>query len=91
MELTLELVQALSRLVVEHKLDSLKLGELEIRKSKHEAAKLEVQSNNNPTSIEELDDILFHSTSAPPLSLEQLEALTITPIKKPKTKVKNDG
>jgi len=91
MELTLELIQALSKLVVDHKLDRLKCGELEITKTKHEAPKLDVQSNNNPTSIAELDDILFHSTSAPPLSLEQLEALTITPIKKSKTKVKNNG
>lgn len=88
MELTLELVQALSKLVVDLKLDRLKLGELEIIKTKHESPKLEDKSNNNIASSEELDDLLFHSTSAPALSLEQLAALTITPIKQPKTKTK---
>ncbi len=89
MELTLELVQALSKLVVDHKLDRLKLGDLEITKTKHESVKLDDKSNNNSVSNEELDDILFHSTSAPTLSLEQLAALTVTPIKKPKSKASN--
>ena len=91
MELTLELIQALAKLVVDQKLDRLKCGELEIIKTKHESVRLEEKPNNNSTSVEELDDILFHSTSAPPLSLEQLAALTVTPIKKPKTKVMNNG
>ncbi len=89
MELTLELVQALANVLTSHKLDRLEFNGLVLVKSKHETPKLEEKPNNNLASHEELDDILFHSTSAPPLSLEQLASLTVTPIKKPKTKVTN--
>lgn len=78
MELTLEMIQALSKLVVDHKLDSLKLGELEIVKSKHEGIKNEPRSSANLASMSE-EELLFYSTSAPALTIEEVEALAVNP------------
>ncbi len=66
---------------MELKLDSLKLGELTIIKTKHEAPKLENKQNNNPVSSEDLDELLFHSTSAPAMNLEDLASITTTKLK----------
>ena len=82
MDLTLDNIKFLAQLVVDLKLDSLKLGDLELHKTKHEQPKLDIKSNNDTVSNQELDEILFHSTSAPSLTLEDLEAMSITPIKK---------
>ncbi len=88
MEMTLELVQQLAKVLTTHKLDRLELGELVLVKTKHEAARAESLPNNITASNQDIEDILFHSTSAPELTLEQLSSLTVTPLKRPRTKTK---
>ncbi len=90
MELDLETIKALAKLAVDLKLDRLKLGDFEIIKTKHESPKLEAKDITNIASSQDLDDVLFHSTSAPAMTLEQLAALSVTPLKRHK-KVTTNG
>lgn len=79
MELTLELIQALAKLVVDHKLDKLKLDALEITKTKHEVSH-EPMVNNLASKQQFTDEeLLFWSSSAPALTPEQVEALSVNP------------
>ena len=73
--------------MVDNQLDTLKVDDVILTKTKHQAPKLENKSNNEKVSDEELDDILFHSTSAPQLTLSQMEEITVTPIKAKKAKL----
>lgn len=84
MELTLEAIQSLIKMVVDNKLDKLELGDLKISKSRYEASKAEARPTvNNPTLIDE-DEILYWSTSTPTLTAEQIELLAANPPPKPK-------
>ena len=85
MDIDLTTIKELAKLVVEHKLDLLQLGSLTIEKKKHESAKFESQATQTALN-EDLEDMLFHSTSAPSLSLEQMASMTVTPLKKAKGK-----
>ena len=69
MELTLEIIKELAQLLDLHKLDKIKLGDLELVKTKHES--LKTSNSNSVIGINrELDDeeLLFYSSSAPPKS-----------------------
>lgn len=85
MELTLELIQALSKLVVDHKLDRLKLGDLEILKTKHEVAKSDRPAVPNLASMSG-EELLFYSTTAPALTVEEVEQLAVNPPPRKKAK-----
>lgn len=75
MELTIESIQQLMKLMSEHKVDRLKLGDLELTKTKHEAGKNEATSLNKSASVMDDEELLFWSSSAPPLTAQQLEEL----------------
>lgn len=67
MELTLDLIKDLTALLVEHKLDKLKVGDFEICKSRHEntkTAEIPTKLTNSLPLLDE-DELLFHSTSSP--------------------------
>ncbi len=85
MELTLEIIQALSKMVVDHKLDRIKVGELEILKTKHESPKLEKPAIPNLASLSG-EELLFYSTSAPALTPEEVEQLSVNPPPRKKAK-----
>lgn len=73
MELDLDTIKQLVILLTEHKLDKLKIGELEICKTRHENVKVTDNSKNltnNPILNE--DELLFYSTSAPNRPSEQI-------------------
>lgn len=84
---TIKFIKELVKLVVDNKLDNFKLDNIEISKSKHDLtppAKLD-KTNKQPLSKEYDDEeILFYSTSAPALTLEQIEELSVTNFKKHK-------
>lgn len=77
-DLTVDVIAQLAQLVVTHKLDCLKVGDLVISKSKHETPKLEL----NKASAQELnmidEELLYYSSKAPKLSPEEL-TLGLTP------------
>ena len=81
--MNIEEVELFIKLLMDNKLDFLKVGDLEIHKSRFDQPKQESKPNNSTLSEEDdIDSILFHSTSAPALSIEELEAITTTPLKK---------
>ena len=87
MELTIEQIKALSKLVVDHKLDSLEYGSLKLTKTKHEPPKTEKAPATNPVFLTD-EELLFASTSAPVLTPEEIEAFAINPPQRKKSKVK---
>lgn len=84
MELTVEVIEQLVKIACSNKLDRLKVGELEILKTRHEGVKTEAKTLNNSTSVNDADEILFWSTSSPSLTQEQIDALAVNEL--PKTK-----
>ena len=73
-------LEEIIKLAVLYKIDELKVGDIYIKKSKHETQKVE-QSNNKkafPLSDEEL---ALYSTSPSQLTLEQINELSV-PAKK---------
>lgn len=77
MELTVDIISQLIKLVVENKLDKLELGDLKIMKTRYESPKQEQKSLNNNTSINDADELLFWSTSSPSLTQEQIAELAM--------------
>lgn len=63
MDITVEVIKELASILTTHKLDRLKLGDLELSKTRHEVAR----EGNSVNQIPSEDEILFWSTSAPPL------------------------
>lgn len=84
MELTVEIIEQLVKLAVNNKLDKLKLGELEITKTRHDSDKKDSKPANNLPLLTDEDELLYWSTSAPNLTPEQIEALSVNPPPKPK-------
>jgi hypothetical protein len=84
MELSVEIIEQLVKIAVANKLDRLKVGDLEILKTKHDVPKTESKNLNNPASVNDADELLFWSTSSPSLTQEQIEALAVNEL--PKTK-----
>lgn len=78
MELTVENIKQLIELAVKNKLDRLKVGELEITKTKYDqVAKAEPKTLNTPASVSDPDELLFWSTSSPTLTQEQIAELAV--------------
>ncbi len=73
--LTIEKIAALAKILDTYKLDKLKFGELELTKSRHESIKNDASSMKQPFEMTD-EEILFHSTSAPPLPPEVTEMMT---------------
>lgn len=86
MELTLDLIKELTALLVEHKLDKLKLGDFEINKSRHENAKVAESTPQLSNTVPLLDEeeLLFHSTSSP----SRINIEEINPYLSPKSRNK---
>lgn len=82
MELTIDTIKELVKLVTTHKLDKLRLGDLEITKSRHESAK--DKTANNSISIS--DEELLYMSGAPALTAEEIAMLTDNPMPLPPTK-----
>lgn len=78
MELTIEVVQALAKIVVDNKLDCLKLEGIEITKAKHEPAKLEKANNSSSNGgVMDGEELLYWSSSSPNFTQEQIDDLAI--------------
>jgi len=88
MELDLTTIEALMQLVVKHKLDSLKYGDLILTKSKHEQAKTEANSSTLSGVGQYSDEDLYYSATGPSNTLtpDQVSALSNTPPKTRKSK-----
>jgi hypothetical protein len=70
------------QLLVDNKLDSIRFRDIEVHKTKHDPP-VTAKPAKTPEQVEkDLDELLFFSTSAPQLSLDELSALTVTPITK---------
>jgi hypothetical protein len=87
MELTVKDIQALAKIVVNEKLDSLEYGNLKIVKTRHETPKTSSQSITNSAFLSD-EELMFASTMAPALTQEELEALAVNP---PPRKNKKDS
>ena len=85
MELDLNSIEALMRLMQTFKIDRLKIQDLELTKTRHEGAKAETGAPPNLTSLPE-EDILFWSTNAPPIPREALDEIALAPSKTKRTK-----
>lgn len=79
MEITLDVVEQLAKLLTKHKLDKIKLGELEIVKSRHEVMKVEKPMMHNTV----FDEELLYMSGAPALTAEEIEAYAIDPMPLP--------
>lgn len=88
MELSVQVIQELMKLMEEHKIDKLKLDSLELIKTRHEPGKTDNSSNKLTSNIVDDEELLFWSTSTPALTPEQIEALSANPPPPPKTKTK---
>ncbi len=86
----LDTLRDVIKLMVDNKLDSVSFGGITLTKSKHEVPRIERDQTNKPALQEDLDELLFHSTSAPSLSFEELAGITVTKIAKPRTKAVNE-
>lgn len=85
MEITPAIINEIMEMMVKHRVDRVKLGELELLKTKHEGSK----ANNNSSSIAvpmSEEELLFYSTTAPALTPEQVEALAVNPPSRKKAK-----
>lgn len=82
MEMSLELITALSQLMVEKKLDQIKVGDVLITKTKHETPKVEATSPALNGGLPFTEEELFYSaTGFNSLTPEQVDALS-TPRKR---------
>ncbi len=88
MEINIETIKQLIELVVENKLDVLKLGDLEISKSRHDNIK--VSENQNKIvlkgEIVDPDELMFYSSSARHNNAEEANTHVINPYLSPKTR-----
>ncbi len=62
-------------MMVDHKLDRIKLGDFELVKSKHDNSAKETPTTSAPKVLDD-EELLFWSSSAPALTQEQIEALS---------------
>ena len=71
-------IKELVKLLVENKLDRLKIGDIEICKSRHDQPKVEIKSNNPISNqvVTDPDELLYWSTSSPVITKEDLEELS---------------
>ena len=65
MEITVEVVEALAKILTSHKLDSLKVGELELVKSKHEAPGPKSPGKTKSVTQVDSDELLYWSSQSP--------------------------
>ena len=79
LEINVETIRALAQILDTLKLDSIKYGDLEIKKSRHELTPQDQKPLQEMASILDEEDLLFHSTSAPALTPEQVAALAVNP------------
>lgn len=86
MELTVENIEQLVKIACANKLDKLKFGDLEITKTRHDGVKGDAKTLNNPTSVNDADELLYWSTSSPTLTQEQIDALAVNGADLPKPK-----
>lgn len=88
--------------MVDFKIDFLKLDTLELHKSKHDVKDTAIKDKIDKTNIlssnsNEMDpeELLFWSSSAPPMTQEQIEAMSysepVSPIKRKTKRINKDG
>jgi hypothetical protein len=76
MDLTVETIEALAKLVTAHRLDSLKVGELELVKSQHDVIPLKRASKPPKTAQPtDPDELLYWSSQAPKMTAAEDRAL----------------
>jgi hypothetical protein len=80
-EYNLDVVKELINILVSNKLDCLEVGDIKICKTRWESKPIEKKEPTQKQLEADMDEILFYSTSAPPMSLEDLETITVTPLK----------
>ena len=81
MKYSVEELKQIIDLVMLNQIEQFKVDDIHIVKNRYPVPKPEPKSNNDATFNDEVDDLIFHSTSAPALTLEQLASLTTTPLK----------
>ncbi len=89
----LELMELLVKLLIDNKLDRLRLGEFEILKSKHDLP-VKDKSNNAASLAAQIDpdELLFWSSSSPALTEEQINDLAVnSPLSAKKKQRKSKG
>lgn len=88
MEIDMDIIKQLIELVVENKLDKLKLGDLEISKSRYDNIKNPESSNKVVLKGEVLDpdELMFYSSSSRHASAEEANAHVINPYLSPKSR-----
>jgi hypothetical protein len=79
MDLNLESIEALLKMVSAHKIDKLKVGDLEIVKTRHEQPKAETPAQLTRDMPE---DLLYYSTSIPNRAAIEAQQLAFSQPKK---------
>lgn len=81
MELDLNTIDSLMKLMITNKIDQLKLGDLLLTKTKHDAPKAEANSSAfNGDGIFSDEELLYFSSTGPSsLTPEQVAALAVNP------------
>lgn len=74
-------IDELCKLVSKHKLDRLVVDGVEIYKSKYDAPEQKAVARSVLVEEQDFDELLFHSTSAPMATIEDLEQFTVTNLK----------
>lgn len=67
MDITLENIEKLAQIMEKYKLDKIKVGDLELDKTRHESFKSEKKSTNNNVLLSD-EELLYWSTSAPSIN-----------------------
>lgn len=88
--LSLDMIKQLTEVLINNKLDRLEFNGLVLVKSKYEAPKTEAKPSTNPTSNDNLEELLFYSTNTPNMKFSDLEKMTVTPLPH-KAKVKSNA
>lgn len=84
MEITVETIEALAKLLITHKLDRIKIGEFEISKSKHESSSSAQKQPVHNLAFPSDNELLFLSAGG--ITAEQLQELAVDPMPVPPVK-----
>lgn len=74
MDINLETIESLIKLMTANRVDCIELGELKILKIKHDPVKADKDNVTSKKSIFTEEEVLFHSTTNA-LTLQQIEEL----------------